>query len=76
MDLVLVGLPGSGKTAVGRRLSRRRGATFSCDVDEEIEREAGRPIPSIFAEEGEAGFRARGSAARSRRSGPRTPGPA
>ena len=58
MDLVLVGLPGSGKTAVGRRLSRRRGATF-VDVDEEIEREAGRPIPSIFAEEGEAGFRAR-----------------
>ena len=58
MDLVLVGLPGSGKTAVGRRLSRRRGATF-VDLDEEIEREAGRPIPSIFAEEGEAGFRTR-----------------
>ncbi len=58
MDLVLVGLPGSGKTAVGRRLSRRHGATF-VDLDEEIERDAGRPIPSIFAEEGEAGFRAR-----------------
>ncbi len=58
MDLVLVGLPGSGKTAVGRRLSRRHGAAF-VDLDEEIEREAGRPIPSIFAEEGEPGFRAR-----------------
>ena len=58
MDLVLVGLPGSGKTAVGRRLSRRHGATF-VDVDEEIERDAGRLIPSIFAEEGEPGFRAR-----------------
>jgi len=58
MDLVLVGLPGSGKTAVGRRLARRHGAAF-VDLDEEIERDAGRPIPSIFAEEGEAGFRAR-----------------
>ncbi len=58
MDLVLVGLPGSGKSAVGRRLSRRHAATF-VDLDEEIERDAGRPIPSIFAEEGEQGFRDR-----------------
>src|SRR5665647_3739241 len=58
MDLVLVGFPGSGKTAVGRRLSRRHAATF-VDIDEEIARDAGRPIPSIFAEEGEPGFRAR-----------------
>ena len=58
MDLVLVGLPGSGKSAVGRRLSRRHEATF-VDLDEEIERDAGRPIPSIFAEEGEQGFRDR-----------------
>ena len=58
MDLVLVGLPGSGKSAVGRRLSRRHAAAF-VDLDEEIERDAGRPIPSIFTEEGEPGFRAR-----------------
>ena len=58
MDLVLVGLPGSGKSAVGRRLSRRHEATF-VDLDEEIERDAGRPIQSIFAEEGEQGFRDR-----------------
>jgi shikimate kinase/3-dehydroquinate synthase len=58
MDLVLVGLPGSGKSAVGRRLAQRHQATYH-DLDEVIEREAGMAIPEIFAEEGEAGFRAR-----------------
>jgi shikimate kinase/3-dehydroquinate synthase len=58
MDLVLVGLPGTGKTAVGRRLARRHGAEF-VDLDARIEAAAGRPIPAIFADEGEAGFRAR-----------------
>ena len=58
MDVVLVGLPGSGKSAVGRRLARRHEAVF-VDLDEEIERDAGRPITSIFAEEGEPGFRGR-----------------
>lgn len=62
MDLVLVGLPGTGKTAVGRRLARRHGAAF-VDIDELIEVAAGRPVPTIFAEEGEAGFRARERAA-------------
>ena len=62
MDLVLVGLPGTGKTAVGRRMARRHGATFF-DIDEIVEAAAGRPIPTIFAEEGEAGFRARERAA-------------
>ncbi len=58
MDLVLVGLPGSGKTAVGRRLARRHDAEL-VDLDEVIAAAAGRPIPAIFEEEGEAGFRAR-----------------
>jgi 3-dehydroquinate synthetase/shikimate kinase len=58
MDLVLVGLPGSGKTAVGRRLARRHGAEL-IDLDEVISADAGRPIPAIFEEEGESGFRAR-----------------
>ncbi len=57
MDVVLVGLPGSGKSAVGRRVAHRHGATF-IDLDERIEREAGRSIPDIFATDGEAAFRA------------------
>jgi shikimate kinase/3-dehydroquinate synthase len=62
MDLVLVGLPGTGKTAVGKRMARRHGAAFF-DIDEMVEAVAGRPVPAIFAEEGEAGFRARERAA-------------
>jgi shikimate kinase/3-dehydroquinate synthase len=58
VDLVLVGLPGSGKSAAGRRLARRHGASF-IDLDEIIERDVGRPVPEIFATEGEAGFRRR-----------------
>lgn len=62
MDLVLVGLPGSGKSVVGKRISQRHDATF-IDLDEEIESAAGRTIPEIFADEGEVGFRAREHAA-------------
>jgi shikimate kinase/3-dehydroquinate synthase len=62
VDLVLVGLPGGGKTAAGRRLARRHGAEL-IDLDEVIAAAAGRPIPAIFDEEGEAGFRARERAA-------------
>ena len=58
MDLVLVGLPGSGKSAVGRRLAKRSTATF-IDLDELIERRTGKAVPVIFAEEGESGFRKR-----------------
>jgi shikimate kinase / 3-dehydroquinate synthase len=62
MDLVLVGLPGSGKSAIGRRLAQRHQASYH-DLDEVIERAAGMAIPDIFEEEGEAGFRARERAA-------------
>ena len=58
MDLVLVGLPGSGKSAVGRRVASRHGASF-VDLDDEIEAQAGRSVQEIFADEGEAGFRRR-----------------
>ena len=62
MELVLVGLPGSGKTAIGRRLASRHGAAF-VDLDAAIEDEAGARIPEIFEVEGEAGFRRRERAA-------------
>ncbi|HEU5203988.1 MAG TPA: bifunctional shikimate kinase/3-dehydroquinate synthase [Candidatus Limnocylindrales bacterium] len=57
MDVVLVGLPGSGKSAIGRRLAQRHHVPF-IDLDERIETRAGRRIPEIFEEEGEAAFRA------------------
>src|SRR6188508_804942 len=56
MDIVLVGLPGSGKSVVGKRLAHRHTAKF-IDLDERIERNDGRPIPTIFAEDGEPAFR-------------------
>jgi 3-dehydroquinate synthetase/shikimate kinase len=62
VELVIVGLPGSGKTAVGKRVAARHGATF-VDLDEQIEREAGARIPEVFASEGETGFRRRERAA-------------
>src|SRR6185503_15649345 len=57
MDVVLVGLPGSGKSVVGRRLANRHGASL-VDLDERIEAASGRTISAVFAEDGEAAFRA------------------
>ncbi|TMD31708.1 MAG: iron-containing alcohol dehydrogenase [Chloroflexi bacterium] len=62
MDVVLIGLPGSGKSVVGRRLAHRHGAAF-IDLDASIEAAAGRSIEAIFEAEGEAGFRSREAAA-------------
>ena len=56
--LILVCMPGCGKTTVGRALAAKLGRPF-LDADEELVRTAGRSIPEIFAQEGEAGFRAR-----------------
>jgi shikimate kinase len=53
----LVGMPGSGKSTVGGELAGRLGVPF-VDLDTEIEREQGRTVTEIFAERGEAGFRA------------------
>lgn len=55
--IVVVGAPGSGKTTVGREVARRLGVRF-VDVDERIEHLAGKPITDIFADDGEAHFRA------------------
>jgi shikimate kinase/3-dehydroquinate synthase len=57
VDIVLIGLPGSGKSVVGKRLAHRHGATF-IDLDEAIELADGRSIPDIFGEDGEDAFRA------------------
>ena len=55
-SIVLVGMPGSGKSAVGRRLATRLDIAF-VDADEEIESAAGKPIMDIFKDHGEAYFR-------------------
>ncbi|GAC1340409.1 MAG: hypothetical protein NVSMB26_28490 [Beijerinckiaceae bacterium] len=55
-SLVLVGMMGSGKTTVGRRLALRLGLPF-VDIDHEIVEAAGMPIADIFARHGEAHFR-------------------
>ena len=56
-NIILIGMPGSGKSTIGKLLAEKCGKTF-VDADAEIVNAAGRPIPQIFAEEGEAGFRA------------------
>jgi shikimate kinase len=54
--IVLIGLMGAGKTAVGRRLANRLGLAF-VDTDSEIELAAGQTVSEIFAEHGEPYFR-------------------
>ncbi len=56
-NIILIGMMGCGKTTVGALLSRRLGLE-SADTDALIEQRAGRPIPDIFSQDGEAHFRA------------------
>lgn len=56
-NIALIGMPGSGKTTVGRLLAKRLALPF-VDCDTLIEQQAERPIKEIFAAEGEAAFRA------------------
>lgn len=56
--IVLIGLMGAGKSAVGRVLAERLGGGF-VDTDDQLVRESGRSVSELFAEEGEAAFRQR-----------------
>jgi len=54
-NIVLIGMPGSGKTTLGKSLAERLGRQF-IDADPEIEKDAGKTIPELFAK-GEDNFR-------------------
>ena len=56
-NVVLTGMPSSGKSTVGRVLAARLGREL-LDLDDEIVKAAGKPIPEIFSQDGEASFRA------------------
>ena len=56
-NVVLIGMPGCGKSTVGRALARRLGKEF-LDLDQLVVEEARKSIPAIFAQEGEEAFRA------------------
>ncbi len=55
-NIVLVGMPGCGKSTIGKILAIHYGRDF-VDMDEEIIKKAGKTIPEIFSEAGEKGFR-------------------
>ncbi|MBQ2773580.1 MAG: shikimate kinase [Clostridia bacterium] len=59
-NIVLIGMPGCGKSTLGKLLAKTLGRTF-VDADDALVKEARLPIPEIFRQEGEAGFRKRES---------------
>ena len=61
-NIVLIGMPGCGKSTVGKLLAEALGREF-CESDALVEREAALSVPEIFRREGEAGFRKRETAA-------------
>ena len=56
-NIVLVGLMGSGKSAIGRTIAKKLGRRF-IDTDRYIERKAGKTISEVFDQDGESKFRA------------------
>ena len=57
VNLYLVGFMGTGKTTVGRAVAQKLGFAV-LDSDHEIERQQGKTIPDLFAQDGEPAFRA------------------
>ena len=55
-NIVLIGMPGCGKSSIGKLLSEKTGHRF-VDADAEILRAAGKSIPEIFSQDGEEAFR-------------------
>ncbi|MCI7020439.1 MAG: shikimate kinase [Clostridiales bacterium] len=55
-NLILIGMPGCGKSTIGAALAQRLGRKF-VDADEEVVKSAGKSIPEIFAQDGEEAFR-------------------
>ncbi|MCL2213837.1 MAG: shikimate kinase [Treponema sp.] len=55
-NIALIGMPGCGKSTVGKRLARLMKCPF-VDIDKLIKKAAGKSIPRIFAEDGEEAFR-------------------
>ena len=55
-NIILIGMPGCGKSSVGAELAGIMGRRFA-DSDDLIEETAGKPIPAIFEQDGEDAFR-------------------
>jgi len=55
-NIILIGMPGCGKSTIGAILAEKTGREFA-DTDEWVEKRAGKSIPMIFAEDGEEAFR-------------------
>lgn len=55
-NIILIGMPGSGKSTIAQMLSEKMNRTV-VELDKEVEKKSGKSIPDIFSEQGEEGFR-------------------